>query len=125
MVQKKEVYHPNIAASIEKMVSLGILVNNENTTVQAYVNTLKPIIEKYNCLVDTWPFELPRMILKSHYERLDKIRRVCATYLEQKYEEDFDRRLETPAQNGGQNGAPNGESQEQFRQDNDQGGGTI
>ena len=127
MVQKKEVYHPNITASIEKMVSLGILANNETSTVEAYINTLKPIVEKYNCLVDTWAFELPRMILKHHYERLDKIRRICSIYLEQKREEDFDRRLASQAQarNGGQNIIPDGESQEQFRQDNGQGGGPI
>ena len=125
MVQKKEVYHPNTTASIEKMVSLGILANNETSTVEAYINTLKPIVEKYNCLVDTWAFELPRMILKHHYERLDKIRRVCATYLEQKYEEALDTRLEALAQNGGQDGAPNGNPQEQFRQGNGQGGDPI
>ncbi len=56
MINKKKVHHSNITASIEQMVSLGILANNETTTVEAYINTLKPIVEKYNCLVDTRPF---------------------------------------------------------------------
>ncbi len=74
IVNQKEVYHLNIAASIEKIVSLGILVDDGTSTVQAYIiDTLKPVIEKYSCLVDTWSFKLPRMILKYHYERLDKI----------------------------------------------------
>jgi hypothetical protein len=124
-VNNKQLHHPNITATIEKMVSLGVLANDRTSTVQTYIEVVKPMLEKYSCLVDTWPFELPRMLLEKHHERLDKIRRVCATYLEQKYEEALDVRLEAPAQNGGQDGAPNGNPQEQFRQGNSQGGGPI
>ena len=47
MINNKEVHHPNITASIEKMMSLGMLANSETTTVEAYIkNTLKPIVKK-------------------------------------------------------------------------------
>jgi hypothetical protein len=62
-----------------------------------------------------------------HYNRLETIRGVCSTYLEETRNERLEEalaNLDAPAQSGGQNGAPNGEPQEQFRQDDGQGGGT-
>ena len=96
--------------------------------VQELEYKLKPIIEGYDFWVDTWPFELPRMFLEMHRNRLDTIRGVCSRYLDEKRTETLQEALvnfDTPAQSGGQNGVPNGEPQEQFRQDNGQGGGAI
>jgi hypothetical protein len=110
------------------MVSLNIIADDSVATVQELENKLKPIIEGYDFWIDTWPFELPRMFLDMHRNRLDTIRGVCSRYLDEMRTENLQEALvnfDTPAQSGGQNGVPNGEPQEQFRQDNGQGGGTI
>jgi hypothetical protein len=110
------------------MVSLGIISDDSVPAVQELENKLKPILEGHDSLLDTWPLELPCLFIEMHRNRLDTIRGVCSRYLDEKRTEDLQAALvnfEPPAQSGGQNGVPNGEPQEQFRQDNGQGGGAI
>jgi hypothetical protein len=128
MPNAKDRYLPHTRKTIEKMVSLNIIADDSVATVQEFENKLKPIMEGYAFWVDTWPFELPRLFLQMHWNRLETIRGVCSRYLEEVRTEVLQEALvnfDTPAQSGGQNGVPNGEPQEQFRQDNGQGGGTI
>jgi hypothetical protein len=127
-VNGKDRQLPHTRATIAKMVSLEIISDDSVAAVQELEYKLKPIIEGYDFWIDTWPFELPRMFLEMHRNRLDTIRGVCSRYLEETRTENLQEALvnfEAPAQSGGQNGVPNGEPQEQFRQDNGQGGGAI
>ncbi len=108
MTNAKDRYFPHTRATIEKMVSLNIIADDSVATVQEFENKLKPIMERYNFHVDTWPFELPRLFLEMHWNRPETIRGVCSCYLEEVRTEILQEALvsfDTPAQSRGQIGA--------------------
>ncbi len=112
----------DLQGTMEKMVSLGIIKDAGNG-IQQFLIDLKPTIQRYSSLVDTWPFELPRLFLSAHLARLDRIKHALTNYLESQGQDALDKALDnTPAQIGGQDGVPNGNSQEQSRQDLSHGG---
>ena len=127
MPNAKDRHLPNTRATIEKMVSLNIIAVDSVATVQEFENKLKPIMEGRTQLLDRY-VAVPRLFLELHWNRLETIKDVCSNYFEEVRTEILQAALanpDTPAQSGGQNGVPNGEPQEQFRQDNGQGGGAI
>jgi hypothetical protein len=117
-----ERYPLDLQGTMEKMVSLGIIKDAGNG-IQQFLIDLKPTIQRYSSLADTWPFELPRMFLSVHLARLDRIKHALTKYLESQGQDTLDKALDnTPAQSGGQDGVPNGNSQKQSRQDLSRGG---
>ncbi len=62
------------SASVASMVSLGILKDTTDKTIEQYLMDLQPTIERYNHLDDTWPFALPRIFLRAHAFRLERVK---------------------------------------------------
>jgi hypothetical protein len=59
--------------TVKEMVNNNTLTDNETHTVEMYVDgCLNPWINKYWELDKTWPFELPRLLIRLHAVRLKK-----------------------------------------------------
>jgi hypothetical protein len=83
------------------MVSLGILKDPSDKTIEQFLTDLQPTIERYNHLDDTWPFALPRLFISAHMFRLERMRYALRGYLESRAQEAIDQALNTtPAQSG-------------------------
>ena len=118
----KEKFPIDAPASVAKMVSLGILKDPSDETIEQFLTDLQPTIERFNHLDDTWPFALARLFINAHMFRLERMKYALKGYLESRAPA-IDQGLNTaPAQSGGQDGAPNWDSQEQSRQDLSRGG---
>ncbi len=68
--------------TVETMVSNNTLMDNNAHTVEMYVEgCLNPEIDKYWELDKTWPFELPRLLIRFHAVRLKDLRTVLQEYI--------------------------------------------
>jgi hypothetical protein len=67
--------------TVKEMVNSNTLVNKDTHTVEMYVEAcLNPLIDKYWLLDKTWPFELPRLMIRLHAVRLKDLRTVLQEY---------------------------------------------
>jgi hypothetical protein len=117
--------HPPIDpdGSVKNMVQRGILNDGEITTIETFLNELKPIQNRYDMLMENWPFEIGRYVLSIHGQRLHILAKALYLYIE-KVTKQLAAQALALAQSGGQNGAPNGNAPEQFRLDNSRDGGS-
>jgi hypothetical protein len=117
----------DVPGSIEQMVKSRVLPDSNTKTLETHLKDLKPIIEKVKYWEDTWPFDLPRMILHMHVYRLESIQTVLTEYLRlqaDKFVQRLDTAIEeTPVQSGGQGSTLKQEPKEQFRHDQSRDGG--
>jgi hypothetical protein len=119
----KEKFPIDAPASVSSMVSLGILKDTTDKSVEQFLTDLQTAIERFSHLDDTWPLALPRVFIASHLFRLNRMKYALRGYLESRTQTALDQALDnTPARSGGQDGVPNGDSQEQSRQDLSRGG---
>jgi hypothetical protein len=115
--------HPPIDpdGSVESMIQRGIITDGEITTIETFLNELKPIQHRYDMLIENWPFEIGRYVLSLHVQRLILLAKALHLYIE-KVTKQLAAQALALAQSGGQNGAPNGNAPEQFRLDNSRDG---
>ena len=115
--------HPPIDpdGSVASMVQRGIIADGEITTIETFLNKLKPIQHRYDMLIENWPFEIGRYVLSIHVQRLIILAKALHLYIE-KVTKQLALQALALAQSGGQNGAPNGNAPEQFRLDNSRDG---
>jgi hypothetical protein len=67
--------------TVNEMVNNNTLMDTNNHTVEMYVEgCLNPLINKYWLLDKTWPFELPRLMIRLHAVRLKDLRTVLQEY---------------------------------------------
>jgi hypothetical protein len=67
--------------TVKEMVNNQTLVDKDTHTVEMYVEgCLNPLINKYWLLDKTWPFELPRLMIRLHAVRLKDLRTVLQEY---------------------------------------------
>ncbi len=63
--------------TVKEMVNKNTLVDDDIHTVEMYVDgCLNPLINKYWESDKTWPFELPRLLIRLHAVRLKDLRTV-------------------------------------------------
>jgi hypothetical protein len=68
--------------TVETMVNNNTLTDNNAHTVKMYIEgCLNPAIDKYWDLDRTWPFELPRLLIRHHAVRLKDLRLVLQEYI--------------------------------------------
>jgi hypothetical protein len=67
--------------TVETMVNNNTLTDSNTHTVKMYIEgCLNPAIDKYWELDKTWPFELPRLLIRHHAVRLKDLRLVLQEY---------------------------------------------
>ncbi len=93
------------------MVQRGILNDGEITTIERFLNELKSIQNRYETLMENWPFEIGRYIISIHNQWLHLLARALYLYVEKVTKQLAEQALAL-AQSGGQNGAPNGNAPE-------------
>jgi hypothetical protein len=68
--------------TVKEMVNNQTLIDKDTHTVEMYVEgCLNPLINKYWLLDKTWPFELPRLMIRLHAVRLKDLRTVLQEYI--------------------------------------------
>ena len=67
---------------VQIMVNNNTLIDSNTHTVKMYIEgCLNPAIDKYWELDKTWPFELPRLLIRHHAVRLKDLRLVLQEYI--------------------------------------------
>ena len=67
--------------TVENLVNNNTLIDDNIHTVEMYIDAcLSPAIDKYWNLDKTWPFELPRVLIRLHAVRLKDLRVVLQGY---------------------------------------------